>query len=81
MSLFHNSHSIIVSASTANLTAHTYCEIYASVAATPIINGVSVSMAAGTSLPIKIVSITGGITGCYLLGEKIDVSYDNPILG
>jgi hypothetical protein len=64
--------SIIVSAANANFSAHTYTEIYASSAATPVINGVSVSMAAGSSLNIMINSLSNG-TNCFLLGDKKDV--------
>lgn len=81
MSIYLNAHSIIASAATANLTANTFTEVYASVAATPTINGVSVSMAAGSTLQIKVSTLSGGLTGVYLLGEKVNVSYDNPILG
>ena len=71
MPLLNDIHSIIVSAGSANFSAHSYTEIYAGAASTPVINGVSVSMAAGSSIKIKVSSITNG-TGCYLLGEKIN---------
>ncbi len=70
-------HSIIVSATAANFSAHTYTEIYAGAAATPVINGLSVTMAAGSSLKIKIKTISNG-TNCYLLGENINVLNQDP---
>jgi len=71
--------SIIVSATTPNFSAHTYNEVYAGTAATPIINGVSVTMAAGSTLKIKVKTISNA-TGCYLLGENNNYYYDNPII-
>lgn len=81
MAITNQLHSIIVSASTANFTAHTYTEVYAGVAATPIINGISISMAAGSSIKLTVQSITGGTTGVYLLGDNINTTYNDPILG
>lgn len=71
MPLLNDIHSIIVSATSANLSAHSYTEIYAGASSTPIINGVPVTMAAGSSIKIKINTISNGV-GCYLLGEKIN---------
>lgn len=83
MSNFHSTHSIIMSANSVGtaITAYTFCEVYASVAASFTLNGQPVSMAAGSSLPIKVRSISGTLTGVFLLGEKVNVSYDNPTLG
>lgn len=64
--------SIIVSASSANFSAHTYYEIFASASATPVINGVSVTMPAGSSIRLNIKTLTNG-TNCFLLGDKKDV--------
>lgn len=64
--------SIIISAPSANFSAHTYYEIFASASATPVINGVSVAMPSGSSLRIKIKTIANG-TNCFLLGDKKDV--------
>lgn len=77
MPLLNDIHSIIVSAGSANFSAHSYTEIYAGSASTPVVNGVSVSMAAGSSIKLKITSISSG-TGCYLLGEKINNWTDGP---
>jgi hypothetical protein len=71
MPLLNDIHSLIVPVASANFTAHTYTEIYAGQATTVAINGVSVTMGAGSSIKIKINSVSGG-TGCYLLGETID---------
>jgi hypothetical protein len=72
---------IIVSATSANLSAHTYTEIYGgSAGCTAIINGVSVSVNAGSNLYVVINSISGG-SGCYLLGEKINVFQGSTGLG
>lgn len=80
MPLFNDVHSIIVPAASANFTAHSYTEIYAGSGATPTINSVSVTMAAGSSIKLKVTSITA-TSGIYLLGESINNRYDNPILG
>ena len=74
-------HSIIVSADSANLTAHTYTEIYGGAAGcTAVINGVTVNVAAQSSVRLWVKSITGG-TGCYLLGENQNVFQGSPGLG
>ena len=80
MPLLNDIHSIIVAAGSANFSAHSYTEVYAGAASTPVVNGVSMSMAAGSSIKIKVKSISNG-TGVYLLGETIDNTFDNPILG
>lgn len=79
MALINSSHSIIVAAADANFSAHSYSHIYAGTNAAPVINGVSVTMAAGTILDIKINSISNG-TGCYLLGENSNVLLGSPNL-
>lgn len=65
-------YSIIHSASTANTTAFTYSQVYASVAASPVINGILINMAAGTYLDININSISA-TAGVFVLGEKANV--------
>ncbi len=75
MPLLNDIHSIIVAASDANFTAHSYTEIYAGTNSTPIINGVSVTMSSGSSIKIKIKSISGGVA-CYLLGENLNTQSD-----
>lgn len=77
MPLLNDCHSIIVAATSPNFTAHSYTEVYAGADSTPVINGVSVTMAGGSSIHIKVKSITNG-TGCYLLGENLNYLTDNP---
>lgn len=72
MAHINDIHSIIVSATSANFTAHTYTQVYAGAAASPTINGISVTMAAGSSLNIKVRSISA-TANVYLLGENQDV--------
>ena len=71
MPLLNDIHSILVSASSANFTAHTYTEVYAGSAKSPTINGVAVTMGAGSSIKIKVRSISA-TADVYLLGETID---------
>ncbi len=78
MPLLNDIHSIIVSASSANFSAHTYTEVYAGSNATVTINGVSVTMSAGSSIKIKVSSISS-TSGVYLLGEKINNQIEGPI--
>jgi hypothetical protein len=80
MPLLNDIHSIIVPAGSANFSAHSYTEIYAGAAATPVVNGVSITMGAGSSIKIKIWSISGG-TNCFLLGETINNRQDGPTIG
>lgn len=80
MAILNDMHSIIVSAGSANFSAHSYTEVYAGATVAPTINGVSVSMAAGSSIRIKVKSISS-TAGIYLLGETIDNLNENPRLG
>jgi hypothetical protein len=72
MAHINDIHSIIVSAANANFTAHTYTQVYAGAAATPTINGIVVTMAAGSQLNLKVKSISG-TANIYLLGENQNV--------
>jgi len=66
-------YSIIVPAQSAVTSAHTYTEIYGgSAGCSIVINGVTVSMGAASSINVRIRTVSGG-TGCFLLGENIDV--------
>jgi len=66
-------HSIIVAAQNANLTAHTYNEIYGGAGGcTIVINGTTISVGSASNIPIWVRTVSGG-TGCYLLGENKDV--------
>jgi len=78
MSLLNDIHSIIVAGGSANFSAHSYTEIYAGASAAPVINGLSVTMAAGSSIKLKIRSISNA-TGCYLLGEDKNNWAEPPI--
>jgi hypothetical protein len=80
MPLLNDIHSLVVDATAPNFTAHTYTEIYCGAAATPVINGVTVTMGAGSSIKIKVKTITAA-TGCVLLGETIDNRQDSSIIG
>lgn len=73
MPIAYNIYSIIVSATTANFTAHTYNAVYAAQAATPTINGSVTQMAAGTTLPISVNSISA-TPNVFLLGENATVA-------
>jgi hypothetical protein len=77
MPLLNDIHSIIVSAGSANFSAHNYTEIYAGADTSIVVNGVLVTMGNGSSIKIKVRSVSGG-TNCSLLGEKIDNTYENP---
>lgn len=69
---------IIVPATSANLTAHTYSEIYGGADGCAIVvNGISVDVGASSSISLYIRSVSGG-TGCYLLGDPIDVYTGSP---
>lgn len=70
-------HSIIVAAGNAS-TAHTYTEIYGGNAGCTItVNGVSVTVGAGSNVKIWVRSVSGG-SGCFLLGDKKDVFLGSP---
>jgi len=80
MPLINDIHSIVVSGTSPNFSAHSYTEVFASAASTPVINGVSVPMPAGTSIKIVVRSISNG-TGTVLLGENINTVLGSPYLG
>lgn len=74
-------HSIIVPAQNANLSAHTYTEIYGgSIGCTLTLNGQSVSMGSSSNIKVWVRSISGG-TGCYLMGENKNVYQGSTLLG
>jgi hypothetical protein len=80
MPLLNDIHSIVVAATNANFSAHSYTEIYASVAATPTVNGVAIALAAGQSIKIKVRSISA-TANVFLLGETIDNAVGSQYLG
>lgn len=65
-------YSLIVPAANANLTAHTYSEIFVGATATFTANSVTITAAGGSMIPLKVQSISA-TANVYLLGEKIDV--------
>lgn len=74
-------HSLIVPAQSANLTAHTYTEIYGGTGGCVInINGVVINVADSSNIPVWVRSVSGG-TGCWLLGEYVNVFTGSPNLG
>jgi len=79
MPLLNDIHSIIVPAASANFSAHNYTEIYAGADTTIGVNGIPITMGNGSSIKIKVRSVSGG-TNCFLLGENINNTYDNPRL-
>ncbi len=73
-------YSIIVPSASANLTAHTYTSVYGgSAGCTIVLNGVSVSVGAASNVDLYIRTVSGG-TGCFLLGDPIDVYTGSPNL-
>lgn len=80
MAKINDVHSVIVTPANANLTGHSYTEVYGGPAGCTInINGTTFSMGGSSSIFITINSVSGG-TGCYLLGshrEVFDGSTDN----
>jgi len=72
---------IIVEALSANLTAHSYTEVYGGSAGCNItINGTGVLIAGSSSIFINVRRVSGG-GGCYLLGTNKDVYAGSPYLG
>ena len=73
MAKVNDIHSIVVEAQSANLTAHTYTELYGGLTGcTAVVNGATVVMGGSSSIGVWIRTITGGV-GCYVLGENKDV--------
>ena len=74
-------HSIIVPAQNANLTAHTYTELYGGASGcSVVINGNAITMGGSSSIAIWVRTISGG-TGCYLMGENQDVLQGSLLIG
>ena len=81
MARINDIHSVIVPAQNANLTTHTYTEIYGGTGGcTIVVNGTSVNVAESSNIPVWVRSVSGG-TGCYLLGEYQDVLQGSPQIG
>lgn len=79
MAHINDIHSIIVSAASANFSAHSYTQVFAGAAATPTINGVVVTMGASSLLNIKVKSISP-TPNVYLMGENQNVIQGSPNL-
>jgi hypothetical protein len=74
MAKVNDIHSVIVAAENANLSAHTYTEIYGGTAGCSIvINGVTIAVASSSNISVIVRSVSGG-TGCWLLGEEVNVT-------
>lgn len=80
MAHINDIHSIIVSATDADFTAHTYTQVFAGATATPTINGVVVTMAASSIINIKVRTISA-TANVYLLGENQNVTQGSLIIG
>lgn len=63
---------IIDAAADANFTANTYTKVYASVGATPTINGTAVAMIAGGSIEVLVKSISP-TANVFVLGRKRNI--------
>tara|TARA_R110001592_G_scaffold301560_1_gene572930 strand:+ start:199 stop:468 length:270 start_codon:yes stop_codon:yes gene_type:complete len=72
-----NGYGIIHEAGSADFNNFVYFRIYAGSNATPVINGTSVTMAASSTLDVYVKSITGTLTGVYVIGEPKNVA-DGP---
>lgn len=60
---------IIHPATNANFTGYTYNQVYASVAATPTINGVVVTIPVGNPIDIQVKTISA-TANVFLIGKK-----------
>jgi hypothetical protein len=70
MPILNEIQSIVVPAENANLTAHTYTEVYGgSTGCSIVINGQNISMGASSSIFVRVRTVSGGV-GCALLGEN-----------
>jgi hypothetical protein len=78
MPLLNDIHSIIVPATAPNFSAHSYTEVYAGADDVIAINGVAFQIGNGSSIKIKVGSVSGG-TKCVLLGENLNNRYESPI--
>ncbi len=81
MAKINEVHSVCIPAESANLTAHTYTEIYGGASGCTItVNGSAITMGGSSSIFIAVNTVSGG-AGCYLLGVKKDVVNGSPNLG
>ena len=81
MAKINEVHSVCVPAEQANLTAHTYTEIYGGpTGCTMTVNGRVLNMGGSSSIFLGVNTISGGV-GCFLLGVEKDVVNGSPNLG
>lgn len=73
MPLHNGKNSIIHASANANLTGFTYTQVYAGAAASPTINGVAVTMAAGSTIDIIVKSISS-TANVFVIGDKKSTS-------
>jgi hypothetical protein len=81
MPLNRDSYSIIRPWASADFTAHTYNQVYVGADSTVTINGVSVVMAAATTLDFNIASISADTASVYVLGDNKNVTNGSTNLG
>jgi hypothetical protein len=72
--------SVIHLSTAADLTGFTYTQVYAGAGATVTINGTSVTMAAGSTIDVRVKTITGAAS-VYVIGSPINVLKQDPNLG
>jgi hypothetical protein len=79
MAKINEVHSIIIKAENANLSTHTFTEVYGGpTGCTMTLNGVSnIQMGGSSSIYVLVNSISGGV-GCYLLGNDANVAQGSP---
>jgi hypothetical protein len=81
MAKINEVHSVCVAAEEANLSAHTYTEIYGGpTGCTMTVNGRLLKLGGSSSVFLGVNSVSGGV-GCYLLGVEKDVSNGSTNLG
>jgi hypothetical protein len=78
MPLHQGIYTIIHAAADADTVNYKYYQVYAGADTTAVINGVSVTMAAASTLDISISSISG--TNVWVLGEPINTRNGSPTL-
>lgn len=72
--------SVIHESTSADLTNYSYTQVYAGANATVTINDTSVTMAAGSTIDIRVGSITGA-NDVYVIGNKRTTLKHDPNLG
>jgi len=79
MPLHQGIYTIIHAAASADTVNYKYYQVYAGVAASPTINGVTVTMAAASTLDISVSSISA-TANVWVLGEPINTRNGSPTL-